>query len=55
MRRTRHLADEIARLHTCIPRKFYFMFGQDTFNADQNKLSSDEDGENEDKKSEELF
>ena len=48
-------ADEIAHLHTCIPRKFYFMFGQDTFNADRNELSSDEDGENEDEESEELF
>ena len=48
-------ADEIARLHTCIPCKFYFMFRQDVFNADWNEPSSDEDGENEDEESEELF
>ena len=46
-------ADEITCLHTCIPYKFHFMFGQDTFNADQNKPSSDEDEEDQDK--DELF
>lgn len=40
-------ADEIARLHTCLSRKFYFMFRQDAFHADPNEPSSDEDEEDE--------
>ena len=48
-------ADEVACLHTCIPRKFYFMFGQDAFNTDRNEPSSDEDEEGEDKDEDELF
>ena len=50
-------ADEVARLHTCIPRKFYFMFGQDAFNTDRNEPSSDEgeEGDDEDEDEDELF
>ena len=50
-------ADEVTGLHTCIPCKFYFTFGQDAFNTDRNEPSSDEDeeGEDKDKDKDELF
>ena len=41
-------ADNIARSHTCLSRKFYFMFGGDTYNHDPNEPSSGEDDENDD-------
>lgn len=40
-------ADDIARLHTCLSRKFYFMFGHDAYNGHPNEPSSDEDDEEE--------
>lgn len=45
--------DDVARLHTCLSLKFYFMFTQDAYNSDPNEPSSDED--NDDEEEEELF
>ena len=36
-------ADDMVRLHTCLSCNFFFMFGQDAYNADLNEPSSDKD------------
>ena len=41
-------ADNIVWSHTCISCKFYFMFGQDTYNDNPNEPFSGEDKDNDD-------